>query len=146
MDYLSEFGDSLKELMLEKDLTSVALSKAIKISDSTIGGWKNGEHFITLSNALKLADYFECSLEFLFGLSDTRLDYIPHACPPFYIRLKEIMKLQNISGYKISIKDRVFSQSQFYHWKDGKDPKIESLIKLAKYFDCTLDYLVGRDN
>ena len=146
MDILSEFSDSLKELMLEKNLTAFSLSKATKISNATICRWVNKKQSITLSKALKLADYFECSLEFLFNRTETRLGYIPLQTPHFYNRLKTVMKLENITDYKITLKDKVFSRGQYDQWKNGSDPRIETLIKLAKYFNCTLDYLVGRDN
>ena len=145
MDYLSKFSESLKELMQEKNLTIQALSESTGISISNIFRWKNGEHSIYLSNALKLADYFDCSLEFLFDRTATRLDYIPRSCPPFYNRLNEVMKQQGISGYKITLKDKVFTRSQYHRWKSGGDISYETLITLAKYFNCTLDYLVGRE-
>jgi len=145
MDYMSDFSESLKELMLEKNLTYRALSKIIGISISNIGRWINREQFIYLSSALKLADCFECSLEFLFGRVDTRLNYIPRSCPPFYNRLKEIMQLQAITQYKLFIKDKIVTPSQFHQWKNGSDISYETLITLAKYFNCTLDYLVGRE-
>ena len=30
-------------------------------------------------------------------------------------------------------------------WKNGSIPNGETLIKLAEYFDCSVDYLLGRD-
>ncbi|MCL2861428.1 MAG: helix-turn-helix domain-containing protein [Firmicutes bacterium] len=146
MDFLSEFSDSLNELMIERSLTIEALRKAIGISGATVGKWKTGEQSIYLTNALKLADYFDCSLEFLFNRTETRLDYSPRKCPSFFERLKEIMKLNNKTEYKMTIKDRVISRGQYHQWRTDSDPLIETLIKLAKYFNCTLDYLVGRDN
>lgn len=31
------------------------------------------------------------------------------------------------------------------YWKNGTIPKIDALIKLADYFNVSIDYLVGRD-
>lgn len=29
-------------------------------------------------------------------------------------------------------------------WKQGTLPNIETMIKIAEYFDCSIDYLIGR--
>lgn len=39
-----------------------------------------------------------------------------------------------------------FSNAAATHWKQGKVPGAESLIKIANYFNCSVDYLLGRDN
>lgn len=39
------------------------------------------------------------------------------------------------------------SSSVITHWKqDGSYPTIELLLKIADYFDCSIDYLIGRSN
>ena len=138
------FKESLAELMSERKLTTLSLGAAIGVSATTVHCWLTGKTKLFLSNAVKLVDYFECSLEFLLGNVATRLSFTPQICPPFYIRLKEIMKLQGKSSYRV-VKDTPFSFGHFSKWRSGGDPYIETLINLAAYFDCTLDYLVGRD-
>jgi len=144
MEKLSSFTDSLTELMQEKGLTHISLGNIIGVANPTIHGWKTGKHSINLSNALKLADYFQCSLEFLMGRTEIRLNYITQKCPPFYERLLAVMKRFGKSQYRIN-KDTSFSYGSFSQCKKGSDPNIETLIILADYFDCTLDYLVGRE-
>lgn len=36
-----------------------------------------------------------------------------------------------------------FSKATATHWKKGSKPNGEALIKLAEYFDTTIDYLMG---
>ena len=138
------FRESLAELMSEKKLTTISLGEAIGVSATTVHCWLTGKTKLFLSNALKLTDYFECSLEFLLGRTAIRLSYTPKVCPPFYDRLKEIMTLQGKSSYRI-VKDTSFSFGHFSKWRNGGDPYIETLLNLTAYFDCSLDYLVGRD-
>lgn len=38
-----------------------------------------------------------------------------------------------------------FSNAAATYWKRGKMPGAENLIKIANYFDCSVDYLLGRD-
>lgn len=145
MDILSNFSESLSELMDEKKLTADALGKAVGVSDSMICYWKEGKYKLHLANALKLADYFGCSVEYLMGRKNMKLDYVPRVCPPFHDRLMQVMKNEGKSRYRI-VKDTDFSNGHFTKWKKGADPLVETLVNLADYLNCTLDYLVGREN
>ena len=42
-------------------------------------------------------------------------------------------------------RDLHLSRGSFYKWKKS-DPNMETLIKLADYFDASLDYLLCRDS
>lgn len=41
-------------------------------------------------------------------------------------------------------KDLGFSNATATHWKKGKIPNGDALIKLANYLDCSVDYLLGK--
>lgn len=138
------FGERLKDLMIENKIKSEILAEKIKVDGSTVRLWCSGNSDIFLSNILKLADYFGCSLEYLLGKSDTLLDYIPSPPPPFYSRLIFVMEEKQVSQYRI-IKDTVMSSGNFSSWKKGADPFVRTLIDVADYLNVTLDYLVGRD-
>jgi len=64
------FSERLKELREEKGLPKLALAKAIQISDAAIGRWERGERDITSYNLIKLAKYFNVSIDYLVGLTD----------------------------------------------------------------------------
>lgn len=39
------------------------------------------------------------------------------------------------------------TQASYSAWETGKaNPELENLIKLADYFGCTIDYLIGRES
>lgn len=60
--------------------------------------------------------------------------------------LFEIMEQKEISAYRLS-KDIGVSQGNISDWKHGnKTPNMHTLIKLADYFDVSIDYLVGRSD
>ncbi len=55
------------------------------------------------------------------------------------------MNAEKISQYALAKKINV-SQSTICNWLKGKkEPSIESLWKIADYFDVTVDYLIGRE-
>jgi transcriptional regulator with XRE-family HTH domain len=54
------------------------------------------------------------------------------------------MKKRNVTAKQLSEKLKI-GKNQFKYWKDnGNIPNGETLISLADYFDCSVDYLLGR--
>ena len=59
-------------------------------------------------------------------------------------RLTSIMESCSVSAYRMS-KETGLSDTQISYYKSGKnDPTGENLIKLADYFNVSVDYLLGR--
>lgn len=61
----------------------------------------------------------------------------------FKIRLKELRQEKNVSQSEIG---RLLNTSKMAvsHWEKGhSEPSIEQLKVLARYFDVSVDYLVG---
>jgi len=144
MDIKSEFSDRLLEFMQQAQLTTRQLGKKIGVDNSTVCYWLRQDTDISLSNAIALAELFGCSLEYLFGRTDTLLDFEPHSPLPFYNNLKTIMKAKKISRYRMCI-DLKKGHGQFNGWKSGADPRINTVHELSVYLDVTLDYLAGRE-
>ena len=78
------------------------------------------------------------------GLADIHTEEILHPVLPFSERLRAMLKERNLTQAKL-IEDLEISSAVPFKWLSGKNsPSIESLIRLAKYFDCSVDYLIGR--
>lgn len=139
------FSERFSELMSSKNnITAEMLGKAVGIAAPTIRCWKNGSRSIQLSYAIKLADFFNCSLDFLCGRTETILDFTIQKTKPFYESLMSYMKKNEISRYRI-VKETKLSNGNFESWRKGGDPKIQTIIELADYLEVTIDYLVGRE-
>jgi transcriptional regulator with XRE-family HTH domain len=54
------------------------------------------------------------------------------------------MKEKQITRYNL-VKNTNIYDSYFSNWKNGSDVNILTLIRLADYLDCSIDYLVGRN-
>ena len=60
------------------------------------------------------------------------------------MRLKELMRKNNITQADMA-KILDVSRSAIYKYQQQKaEPNIETLIKIANYFDVSLDFLLGR--
>ena len=60
----------LFELREEKNLTQEDIAKAISTSRTNIGRWEKGINEPSASLIIQLANFFECSTDFLLGRSD----------------------------------------------------------------------------
>ena len=95
----------------------------------------------------KIAEYFDCSLDYLFGLTDinkrSKSGSYDHS--KFIERYLNALKDNNITHFKFC-QFAGLSESTLRHWKYGEMPKIETLIMIVKMFSLSLDYLTGRDS
>lgn len=72
------------------------------------------------------------------------IKYITKGGVNLYEKLKELLCKTNKTAYQIS-KETGISQTAFSNWKSGRsDPSIESLKKLAAYFEVTVDYFLSK--
>lgn len=59
-------------------------------------------------------------------------------------RIRELIEAEKISQYALAKRLRI-NPSTVSNWLScKKEPSIESLWKLADYFDVSIDYLIGR--
>ncbi|MCL2860890.1 MAG: helix-turn-helix domain-containing protein [Firmicutes bacterium] len=144
MDYLSNFSERFSELILENETTPDMVAATLGVTAATIYRWQKNKIGISLLNIIKIADYFNCSLEFLIGRTDNKIDFTIQPSPPFYERLRQVMLERNITWYRI-VKDGVVSNHNLSVWKNGTIPYLQSVIGIADYFKLTLDQFVGRE-
>ena len=63
----------------------------------------------------------------------------------FWKRLNELMQEKNITFYKLS-KETGITESAFSKWKKDKykNPQQETINKISKFFNVSVDYLLGK--
>lgn len=61
------FSKRLKELRKEKKLTQQEIAELLGVKRNTYSDWENGKTEPNFENLIKLADFFEVSLDWLFG-------------------------------------------------------------------------------
>ncbi|MDE7264800.1 MAG: helix-turn-helix domain-containing protein [Clostridia bacterium] len=137
-------SERLSELMNERGISNKELAEILGVAQNSVARWKRGARYMRLPQFIAIADYFNCSLDFLAGRSETVIDFIPKERPPFYEHLKNILANKNITKYRVITETKIKS-SHFVDWKNGSEPQIHSLIELADYLDISIDYLTGRD-
>jgi len=122
MQKISKFGERLSDFMFFADnMTSGKLGGVLGFGRSTICQWRLGRRNPTLSNAVRLANYFGCSLDYLLGRSDDDSKFTPQPVMPFYERFISIINARRLSWYKV-VKDTELSKSNIQDWRDGREP------------------------
>lgn len=144
---MKTFSVILKELMTEHSVDAKTLADVLGLSDSSIiYKWIKDEKGLLLPTAVKIADYFHCLLDYLFGRSEDYGKDNYNDCPPFDLQFRKVLDEQKVSQYKL-LQDKVISGGNIDSWLNRKQtPHIESIIKLANYLNVTMDYLVGRED
>ena len=61
------------------------------------------------------------------------------------MRLKQIMTETGVTQQQVADGIGVSAQAMNHYIHGRREPDISTLIKLADYFDVSIDYLVGRD-
>ncbi|MDE6201453.1 MAG: helix-turn-helix domain-containing protein [Clostridiales bacterium] len=63
----TKFGARLRELREEKGISMIELARAIGVSDAAVCKWENGIAEPKLSYIIRLAEYFDCSIDYISG-------------------------------------------------------------------------------
>lgn len=138
------FAERLADLFFENKLNAIMVAQAIGVSKSTVYRYLNAERMPGVEMLTKLADYFGCTLGFLIGADHENYATNFGKCPPFSERLRSLLKEYRVTKYKLTRATGI-PESIVYTWQNGQSqPNIESVIKLAEYFNCSVDYILGR--
>ena len=138
-------GTRLSELLNERYMSAAALAKIVGLSGPAVRNWRRNCSAVKLEHLLRVAEYFDCSLDFLCGRTEYEKPFNKAASPIFAEKLKELITNSKTPIDHIS-KATQLDRRNFYDWMNGALPVSSSLIRLADYFGCTVDYLVGLEN
>ncbi|MDE6473919.1 MAG: transcriptional regulator [Clostridia bacterium] len=141
-----DFQNRFKELADELAQGSKSKrAKIIGISNTTYSNAYNYGIIPKTSSLIRIADYFDVSIEYLIAnTDDEHFDKSPNPTP-FKERLAKLQKDKDIST--------VYELSQLLHihrnniaqWNNlGCIPLIDDLTIIADFFNVSIDYLLGR--
>lgn len=65
------FKDIFVQCLQEKGVTAYKVAKSTGMSQGLMNEYKNGKRVPTTENLIKIADYLECSIDFLLGRKGT---------------------------------------------------------------------------
>ena len=145
---MNQFQESLHDLMSENKLNRVMLAKAVGVTSTTINGFFNYDYYPQIELAIKLSNYFDCSIDYLFGLTDVKtkeydLD-MNKVMQNFNDNISSMLKSSGVSNAK-AMRDMGMGEFTLYRWRRGMFPKTVTLIAVAKCFGVSVEYLLGHE-
>ncbi len=133
---------------LVNDLEGQSKSKnadIIGISNTTYSNAYNYGIIPKTSTLIRIADYFNISIEFLIGNTDNEQFEKSQHPVLFKERLMQLQKEKNISTVYELAKIVHIHRNNIAQWnKLNCIPLIDDIIIVADYFDVSIDYLLGR--
>jgi len=65
-------NNRIKILRIEKKITQLQLSIELGVTQETISAYEHGRHLPSLSALMKMSQIFDCSMDYIMGLSSVR--------------------------------------------------------------------------
>ena len=143
---LSDFVERLEEQMLLNELTTKTLAQKTNIDKSTISAWRRREYSPSTQNFLKLVEFFNCSADYLVGLVEFPSDNVTYHTPVYKYGkiLRSLLATHKVSQEKF-LESMNLSSNLLYKWLTDKNvPSVENLVRIAQFFEISLDTLIGR--
>ena len=145
MEHLSNFVENLKDLLFDNHLTIPMLAKELNVSEVAAYSYFRGQQ-PDIAVLIKIADLFQCTTDFLLGREPESKAKIFRPVPPFPQQLAFLLNYFHVKKYRLC-KEVPITHSVIYNWQRGKfAPSLDYIIKLADYFGCSVDFVIGREN
>ena len=143
---MMNFVERVRFLSNMYDYSQTDIANGTGISKNQISKYVSGIYLPTLKNALKLSKFFDCSLDYLFGIENIPNKYnAPLGEPNFELFFERLEKLTQGKSLLSICKEFNLTRNSFYEWKYKRTfPTMENLIKLALAFDVSIEFLIGR--
>lgn len=140
---MSNFSENLQDLLIRKNINKNQFCKQLNISNSSFYKIFNHSRQPKIDTLLKIASYFNCSLDFLLGRTENETALAGGKRVPLKVPFNKQLKINNTNINRVANSIGT-NTATIYRWLNNETyPTIEYLIKLADYFGCTVDYLVG---
>ena len=137
------------ELREEADLKQKDVAKILNVKRSTYSKWENLTNDMPIEMCNKLSNLYQVSNDYILGLTNTRekikspldikIDLVSK-------KLLELRKGNNLTQDYLSTK-LGYPQTTYSQYERGVIiPKTFRLYDIAKYYQVSFDYLVGRSD
>ena len=145
MPISTKFQKRINELVDETELKKVDLAKVGNFDYRSLSNAIVYGIIPTTSTLVRMADYFKVSMDYLLGRTEKN-DYIESSNTTFQERFEKLCEEKGVTHYKVS-QDCFFDKSNISRWlSKGYLPTLEILDMITKYFNVSIDYILGRSD
>lgn len=138
------FQKRFNSILESSDYTRSEIAKLIPLSQSTLSNALTYGIIPSTKTLIKIADFFEISINLLLGKNDVENFIKSDKNPTFQQRFEELCYEKGVSHYKVA-GHCAFDKSNISRWiSKGFLPELEILELLCDYFNVSPDYILGR--
>lgn len=135
-------GRRIKELRTENGLTQQELAKILNVSSMSISFYENEQRKPDSEFIIACSRFFDVSTDYLLGKTYKRRIPREERFGAFSKRLKHVRELKGISQRQAA-EDLNISQQNLSYYENGRDAGYGLLVRMARYYDVTVEYLIG---
>ena len=146
--YIKIKDTRIADLRFDKDLKQKEVASKLNVLENNYSKWERGVTDIPLSKSNELANFYDCSLDYLFGLSSKNIKTekkeinLKLMCQ----RILSLRKEKDLTQEQVS-EHIGFHQRTYAHYEDGsRIPTSFKVYYIAIYYNVSLDYIVGRSD
>lgn len=143
MGKLSIFAERLQELLNVADMNAFTLTQKLGCGHNCIYRYLKGEN-PSLDILIKIADYFNCSTDFLLGFTEDTGNPPFFPLPTFKEQLPYLLNHFGITRYRLQKMTDLSPSLMYYYSKGEKSPTLDVIIRIAKALECPVDFVIGR--
>ena len=142
-------SERIKKLRKELNVTQNKVAIYIGVARATYTNYENGNKKPPYEQLIKLSEFFNVSTDYLLCITDTKNVYCKLNTTQYTLEFGErIKELRN--ARKTTQKEMAdilgIDRSTYNGYETNKTkPSYEILLKLADYFNVSIDLLTGRD-
>ena len=136
----------IRDLREDNDLTQKNIADYLGISREGYSKYEREENDIPTLILIKLAGFYNVTVDYLLGISDTPLPKLlsPSPSAHSYPRIKQLRKQAGIKQTEVAAKLNM-SQNGYSNYETGKrDIPTDILIAIADFYNVSTDYILGR--
>lgn len=135
-------GRRIKELRTENGLTQQELAKILNVSSMSISFYENEQRKPDSEFIIACPRFFDVSTDYLLGKTYKRRIPREERFGAFSKRLKHVRELKGISQRQAA-EDLNISPQNLSYYENGRDAGYGLLVRMARYYDVTVEYLIG---
>ena len=135
-------GRRIKELRTENGLTQQELAKILNVSSMSISFYENEQRKPDSEFIIACSRFFDVSTDYLLGKTYKRRIQREERFGAFSKRLKHVRELKGISQRQAA-EDLNISPQNLSYYENGRDAGYGLLVRMARYYDVTVEYLIG---
>lgn len=138
------FGERLQQLRKSKKISQQQLADDLHINRGTYAHYEINKRQPDYDILIKIADYFHVSVDYLLGNQKPISALALSKTTSVFGHMLQQLRKNKKSSQTVLSKELGVAQSTVGMWESGKrEPDYDTLIRIAKYFHVSVDYLLG---